>query len=135
MLQGISKDDVDDSSLNDALSMLSSKFNLDSDTLSDVKSMATRLLGGESIDAVLNESAAPEPAPKTIESKSNVEDEFKDIFASLSAMMSMGALGAPVAQSNSQKTLAQSNSQKTLAQSSTTSESKPTMLPSKPQPA
>ena len=126
MLQGISKDDVDDSSLNDALSMLSSKFNLDSDTLSDVKSMATRLLGGESIDAVLNESAAAEPASKTIESKSNVEDEFKDIFASLSAMMSMGALGAPVAQSNSQNT---------LAQSSTTSESKPTMLPSKPQPA
>jgi len=135
MLQGISKDDVDDSSLNDALSMLSSKFNLDSDTLSDVKSMATRLLGGESIDAVLNESAAAEPASKTIESKSNVEDEFKDIFASLSAMMSMGALGAPVAQSNSQNTLAQSNSQNTLAQSSTTSESKPTMLPSKPQPA
>jgi hypothetical protein len=59
MLQGISKDDVDESSLNDALSMLSSKFNLDPSTLTDVKSMATRLLGGESIDAVLNEPQAP----------------------------------------------------------------------------
>jgi len=49
MLQDIQGEPVDTGMLDDALSQVARKFNLDAKTLGDVRSMATRVLSGESI--------------------------------------------------------------------------------------
>jgi hypothetical protein len=53
MLKDMQGESVDTSLLDDALSQVAKRFNLDPKTVGDVRSMATRVLSGESITSVV----------------------------------------------------------------------------------
>jgi hypothetical protein len=89
MVKGMQFDGIDSGELDSALLMLSSKLNLDASTVSDVRQMASRIIGGESVDNVMqqtdNSSAGSQQASDGPNAMS--DSDFSGIMSILSSLM------------------------------------------------